>query len=90
MPIDWLNPLADDAVKGYLADSRADRGLADKLRDAWAIRDKLRAATDEENSLVTEQAELEKGSRETRPFSRGDREEQAGRGLARQTYQATE
>lgn len=64
--LDWLHPLADEAVKGYLSDPRADRGVAQKLGDAWRLRDALKTATDQESALQTEQRELEKSSRETR------------------------
>ncbi len=64
--IDWLQPLADEAVKGYLSDSRADRGVAQKLSEAWTLREALKKARDQESLLETEQRELEKSSRETR------------------------
>jgi hypothetical protein len=64
--LDWLQPLADDAVKGYLADPRADRGLAQQLSAAWVLRDALKKAGDQVDALETEQRELEKSSRETR------------------------
>jgi len=64
--VDWLSPLADEAVKAYLADTRADRTVAAKLTDAWAIRERLRLASDEQDKLASEQGELEKASRETR------------------------
>ena len=64
--LDWLHPLADEAVKAYLADTRADRGVAQKLSEAWALRDLLKKASDQVDALETEQQELEKSSRETR------------------------
>jgi chromosome segregation ATPase len=64
--MDWLHPLADEAVKGYLADPRADRGVAQKLSEAWSLREALKKATDQVSALETEQRELEKSSRETR------------------------
>jgi hypothetical protein len=64
--MDWLHPLADEAVKAYLADSRADRGVAQKLSEAWSLRDALKKAADQVDALQTEQQELEKSSRETR------------------------
>jgi hypothetical protein len=64
--LDWLSQLADDAVKGYLSDARADRGVAQKLSEAWVLRTSLKQATDQAQALETEQAELEKSSRETR------------------------
>jgi hypothetical protein len=64
--IDWLQPLADEAVKAYLADPRADRGVVQKLSDAWRLRDAVKKASDQVDALETEQQELEKSSRETR------------------------
>lgn len=64
--MDWLHPLADEAVKAYLADSRADRGVAQKLSEAWTLRDVVKKLSDQVNALETEQQELEKSSRETR------------------------
>jgi len=64
--IDWLHPLADDAVKLYLSDARADKGVAQKLTEAWALRGVLKKAADQQQALQTEQQELEKSSRETR------------------------
>lgn len=65
-PTDWLSPVADDAVKAYLADQRAEPGLVKELRVAWTQRDSLQKANDERNRLVQSQAELEKSARETR------------------------
>jgi hypothetical protein len=64
--IDWLDPLADEAVKAYLSDPRADRAFAERLKQAWTLRDALKRANEQVESLETEQRELEKSSRETR------------------------
>jgi hypothetical protein len=64
--MDWLQPLADEAVKAYLHDPRADRALAQRLSDAWVLRDALKKLSDQVDSLQIEQQELEKSSRETR------------------------
>jgi hypothetical protein len=64
--MDWLHPLADEAVKGYLADPRADKGVAQKLTEAWVLREVVKKAKDQESALETEQRELEKSTRETR------------------------
>jgi hypothetical protein len=64
--IDWLEPLADDAVKAYLADPRANPVQAQKLRDAWSVRDVLRRGLDEFQKLSNERGELERLSDETR------------------------
>ena len=62
----WLSNLADEAVKAYLADPRGDKGIQQKLRDVWVLRDTWRKAVDERTKLVNEQEELEKATRETR------------------------
>jgi hypothetical protein len=64
--IDWLQPLADEAVKAYLGDARADRAVAQKLTEAWGLRDSVKKATEQVHALEAEQQELEKSSRETR------------------------
>lgn len=64
--LDWLHPLADEAVKAYVADPRANQGVAQKLTEAWRLRETLKKATDQVSALETEQQELEKSSRETR------------------------
>ena len=64
--MDWLEPLADEAVKAYLQDARADRGVAQKLTEAWVLRDAAKKLSDQQDLLQTEQQELEKSSRETR------------------------
>ena len=64
--IDWLSDVADEAVRGYLADPRADKALAAALTSAWSQRDALKKANDERDSLTGSQSELEKSSRETR------------------------
>jgi hypothetical protein len=62
----WLSPVADEAVAAYLADARADPGLAAQLTSAWGQREALKKANDERASLTQSQAELEKSARETR------------------------
>jgi hypothetical protein len=66
MRVGWLDPLADDAVKAFMADARADQTLVAQLRGAWELRQKLAKATDERQKLAEEQAELERSSQETR------------------------
>jgi len=64
--LDWLHPLADEAVKAYLNDARAERGVAQKLSEAWSLREALKKATEQVEALETEQRELQMSSRETR------------------------
>jgi hypothetical protein len=64
--VDWLEPIADEAVKSYVADTRANPDVARKLREAWVIRDLLRKALDEHDKLSNERSTLEQSSDETR------------------------
>jgi hypothetical protein len=57
--VDWLDPLADDAVKAYMADPRADQAVVAPLRAAWEARTKLRGTLDERDKLSAERAQLE-------------------------------
>ena len=63
---DWLSPLADDAVRAYIADARADHGVAAGLSAAWAQRNALKQIVDMREELTRTQSELEKSARETR------------------------
>jgi DNA-binding XRE family transcriptional regulator len=63
---DWLSPLADEAVKAYIADARADKTSASALTNAWSERNALKEVVDARNELTKTQAELEKSARETR------------------------
>jgi hypothetical protein len=65
-PIDWLQDLADIAVKGYLADPRSDQGIVGALSRAWVTRDELKKLTDEHVHLTTEQSYLQRSTQETR------------------------
>jgi biotin carboxyl carrier protein len=64
--MDWLSPLADEAVKGYLADPRADAAIAASLKTAWEIRQGLVKATEKQQTLAVETAERRRATEETR------------------------
>jgi hypothetical protein len=64
--VDPLTQLADDAVKAYLLDPRADKLVVADLKKAWEARGKLRTALDERNKLQAEQANLERESEQLR------------------------
>jgi hypothetical protein len=64
--VDWLSAQADDAIKAYLADRRADPNVATALRAAWDIRMTLVHAVEERTKLTDEQNELTKSTEETR------------------------
>jgi hypothetical protein len=64
--IDWLAPLADDAVRGYIADRRADATVAAQLRAAWEFRKVLAKALEEREKLETQDGDLHRATEETR------------------------
>jgi hypothetical protein len=64
--VDWLSDLADVAVRGYLADNRANPETARRLGEVWKLRDVLKRHVEQQNKLIAEQQELEKMARETR------------------------
>jgi hypothetical protein len=63
---DWLSPLAEEAVKEYLAAGDASPDAAKALKAAFALRDEWKKAMDESASLRGEQQELERSTEETR------------------------
>ena len=64
--VDVLSNLADDAVKAYMQDTRADKGIVAELKKAWEARARLRSAIDERSKLSVEQANLERESEQLR------------------------
>ena len=64
--VDWLEPLADDAVKAYLRDKRADPVIAAQLKAAWEIRQVLAKAHDDQQRLANEEEDRRRATEETR------------------------
>jgi hypothetical protein len=64
--VDWLDPLADEAVRAYMTDPRADAVMVKALGEAWAIRKTLIAAANERAKLGAEEADLKRATDETR------------------------
>jgi hypothetical protein len=64
--VDWLSPQADDAVRLYLSDRRAEPAVVSALRAAWDVRLSLTRAIEERSKLTTEQNELSRSTEETR------------------------
>jgi hypothetical protein len=64
--VDWLSQLADEAVKDYLKDPRAEAAVVRQLQQAWDARAKLRPTIDERDKLTDEKARLEQQSEELR------------------------
>ncbi|MES1208981.1 MAG: hypothetical protein ABUS79_23840 [Pseudomonadota bacterium] len=64
--LDWLSPLADEAVRGYLADHGADPNVALQLKAAWDVRRGLVDAQGERQKLAAADVELRRATDETR------------------------
>jgi hypothetical protein len=64
--LDWLSPLADEAVKGYEADRRADPVVVAQLKAAWDARQGLVDARNERQKLAAADADLRRATEETR------------------------
>jgi hypothetical protein len=64
--VDWLSQQADDAVRLYLADRRAEPSVVSALRAAWDVRLSLTRALEERTKLTAEQNELARSTEETR------------------------
>lgn len=63
---DWMSPEADQAVRAYLADKRADPKIAATLRAAWELRETIRKAQEEREKLAAEKQILENATSDTR------------------------
>jgi hypothetical protein len=63
---DWLSPVADVAIKAYLADPKSDRDLVKRLTAAWVTRNDLATKTAERNRLQVESNTLSNSTEETR------------------------
>jgi hypothetical protein len=64
--VDWLSPLAEEAVKGYLSAPDSDKASAAALKTAFGLRNDWKKLSDEINRLRTEQQDLERSTEETR------------------------
>lgn len=64
--LDWLSQLADDAIKGYMADKRADPAIVAQLKAAWELREVLVKATEQQQVLAAEDQERRRATEETR------------------------
>lgn len=64
--VDWLSPLAEEAVKGYVTASDADAASAAALKTAFGLRNDWKKIADEINRLRGEREDLERSTEETR------------------------
>jgi Domain of unknown function (DUF4139) len=63
---DWLSPIADVAVKAYIADRQADRDTAKRLSAAWVTRADIVTKTAERDKLQLASNALSASTEETR------------------------
>jgi hypothetical protein len=63
---DWFSTIADNAVKGYIADPKAEGGVVQKLSAAWTVRNDIVKRRDERNRLERENSDLSRAAEETR------------------------
>lgn len=66
MAVDWMSPYAEEAVKAFLADPKADPKAVEPLRAAWALREELRKANEEHDHLSQQRAVIENAASQTR------------------------
>ena len=65
-PADWFSVIADNAVKAYLADPKADHDAAQKLKAVWVVRDDVVKKSTEKAKLQQESDTLSASTEETR------------------------
>jgi hypothetical protein len=63
---DWFGPVADAAIKAYIADPRSDRALAQKLSAAWVTQAQIVTKSTEREKLAQESSTLSASTEETR------------------------
>lgn len=63
---DWFSPIADNAVKAFMADPRSDRGVVQKLTAAWVVRGDIVTKVQERYKLQQESGTLSQSTEETR------------------------
>jgi Domain of unknown function (DUF4139) len=64
--VDWFSPVADTAVKAYLADRASDHDAVARLSTAWATRAEIVAKTTERDKLQQASGALSSSTEETR------------------------
>jgi uncharacterized protein DUF4139 len=65
-PTDWFTPIADVAIKAYLADPKADRATVQKLSAAWVTRGDIVTKIAERDKLQQQSNALSSSTEETR------------------------
>jgi hypothetical protein len=65
-PTDWFSPVADVAVKAYLADRQSDHDTVTRLSAAWITRGEIVSKTSERDKLQQASNALSSSTEETR------------------------
>jgi hypothetical protein len=78
---DWFSNVADNAVKGFLADPKSDRGVVAKLTQAWSMRKEILDKGQTRQKLAQEQSSLGQESEETRRNLRAIEKNKSAEGL---------
>jgi hypothetical protein len=63
---DWFSPIADNAVKAFLADAQSDRAVASKLAAVWATRKEIVEKQQSRGKLAEMESNLGASQEETR------------------------
>ena len=63
---DWFTPIADEAIKAFMKDSRGNRDMVQKLSIAWQVRADILTKADARDKLAQEQSDLQQQTQETR------------------------
>jgi hypothetical protein len=63
---DWMSNWAEEAVKGYFADSRVDAKSAAALKAAWTLREDLRRTMQERAKVESESGIVQNAANEAR------------------------
>jgi len=63
---DWFSPVADSAMKAYVADPKADHDLVQKLTAVWVTRNAVVSKTADRDKLQQESSTLSASTEETR------------------------
>jgi hypothetical protein len=88
---DWFTLIADNAVKAYLTDSRADAAAVKQLTAAWTLRNDIVSRYESRSRLAQEQSTLTQQTQETRANLRAiEKNKTADQLRARLTARLTE
>lgn len=63
---DWFSPIADVAIKAYLADRQSDHDVVARLSSAWVVRGEIVTQTAERDKLQQASSALSSSTEETR------------------------